>query len=252
MDITTGSSVFLIYRNPTIPLELERLAIGKWGINYLPYGNTERYTSTRMNNKTYIVKLMPDHDDTGTNKTCVNKGIDKGKDKGIGKDMMPIEFNSENLLSRENFFHVIYGEMRDKYVMHIFNPPGNRNWVYKPNNDDIMTSYEMELVESLEAARGSDNTSDIDNYNSNDICVELITMGDYENCTTTSLNYIHMINVGISLPKNCYQHHAGKLILFRGIVYVEYRISDTNFVTLRTLADVQLDSNVFKIMTYYA
>jgi len=42
--MSTGSSIFLVYRNPTIPVELDRLAIEKWQFNYLPYGKIQRYT----------------------------------------------------------------------------------------------------------------------------------------------------------------------------------------------------------------
>ena len=258
MQVSTGDPLFLVYRNPSIPIILERLAIEKWGFNYIPYGKSERYTVIRINDKIHMSKLLAECS------ISPNKGVGKVGTNKIAtsqiKDVIPVEVTIKNLISRDNFYYVMYGKMNGDCKMHIFNPPGDRIKSYKPNDDEILTPYEMEWITALDQPVTSSNCSGINKnkinsdiaYNNNDVHIQLFTMGDCNNHDITSLNYNHLINSTINQHETPYQHNSGKFILFEGVIYVEYRISDTNFVTLRTLADVQADTNIAKIITYYA
>jgi len=141
--------------------------------------------------------------------------------------------------------------------MHIYDGPGSRKRTYKPDTNSVVSSYEMSLIETLEDANGNTigSTSSCNNVNdayfNNNIYVQLMTMGNYNDHDITTLKYLHLINVDIAPHEQCYENNFGKLILYKNIIYVEYRISDTNFMTLRTLADVEADKNIAKIITYY-
>jgi len=78
------------------------------------------------------------------------------------------------------------------------------------------------------------------------IKAEILTINYEDNAT--SLYYTHAIN--IKQPDNFYQPNFGKFILFQNKVYVEYRVFNTNFVTLRSLLDLLTDENIKKVVTY--